>query len=400
MKFPQANIFKHSTISRVSSFLLCVLTLASSSFGQIAADDQSGKESRDNLSPSTVFLPNGTTCADLNASTESRFSHIKSNFELRLDFEPPNTSANYPYTPRTTDPKRTLVGPSDSANSVTTVHDNGSLNWTSTKPVTALIIRPTGTGNSSVYWYNPNGTLGDNNNSVQFPDSQKIKSVGFCYFTPATVTVIKEATAIGGGTSTSIAFPFTSTPNFGVSSFSLVDNNSGVTDRRTNANIYGFGTGNAITVTENIVQGWTLSDLACVSTAGTVAGFTFPNTNNNTITFAERKARIVLEEAERVVCTYKNLQLVPSAGEATVSGRAVRADGRGLNGAMLTLLNVNTGETSVARTNQFGYYSFTDLPVSEFYVLTIEHKRHHFLENTRSFTLNDEIASLDFYEAF
>lgn len=206
----------------------------------------------------------------------------------------------------------------------------------------------------------------------------------------AKVTIIKEVFPFVGGTAATQIFGFTST-GLGTPNFGLVDMDIIGPDRFINANITAFGAGNPITVTESLTPSWTLGNLACVETGGI---------SNSTVNFGQRKATIIAEPGESIVCKFTNTQLTPSAAYASVAGRALTADGRGIYGASLTLTEIGTGETRTVRTNPFGYYRFDEVEVGLFYVLTISHKRHAFFANTTSFTLVDELTSLDFVETF
>lgn len=206
----------------------------------------------------------------------------------------------------------------------------------------------------------------------------------------AKVTIIKEVFPFGGGSSATQVFNYTAT-NLGTSSFNLVDLNVMGPDRFINANITAFGASNSITVTESLTPGWTLSDLICTETGGIA---------NTTANPGTRTATIIAEPGESIKCVYTNTQLNPSAAHASVLGRAVTGDGQGISGATLSLMEINSGEVRTARTNMFGYYSFEDLEVGAFYVLTIQHKRYFFAEDTRSFTLLDDLTSVDFVETF
>ena len=84
------------------------------------------------------------------------------------------------------------------------------------------------------------------------------------------------------------------------------------------------------------------------------------------------------------------------AGEASITGRVVRADGRGISGARISLTHAVTGETSIVNTSPFGYYIFEELEVATSYFVTIRHKRYSFADNMRTFTLNADVADLDF----
>ncbi|HVQ55274.1 MAG TPA: carboxypeptidase-like regulatory domain-containing protein, partial [Pyrinomonadaceae bacterium] len=62
-------------------------------------------------------------------------------------------------------------------------------------------------------------------------------------------------------------------------------------------------------------------------------------------------------------------QLVPTAGEASVSGRVVTTTGIGLGGALMTLRDTD-GNAVTTTTDAFGFYTFEDVPAGETYTLT------------------------------
>lgn len=86
----------------------------------------------------------------------------------------------------------------------------------------------------------------------------------------------------------------------------------------------------------------------------------------------------------------------PSAAPASLSGRVVDATGRGISGASVTVLDPNSGASMSARSNPFGYYTFTSLPAGSLYVVSIRDKRYTFNNDTRSVTLNEDLADMDF----
>lgn len=88
--------------------------------------------------------------------------------------------------------------------------------------------------------------------------------------------------------------------------------------------------------------------------------------------------------------------VTPSAGDASVTGRVTDAYGRAISSAKLTLNNASTGEVEFVYTNTFGYYSFKGLPVGDFFVMTVEHRRYTFVNSSVSFSLDDNIAGLNF----
>jgi hypothetical protein len=206
---------------------------------------------------------------------------------------------------------------------------------------------------------------------------------------PATLHILKEVTLAGGGTASLVSFPFTAT---GLSSgnFSLVDNDVVGPDRFDDLNLMTFGSGNAKTVTESLVAGWTLADLACVETAGGL-----PNTVNSTVNLATRTATIIAERGELITCTFRNQQLTPSAANAIIAGRVVDGSGRGIPRVAIRVLNAATSEYRTTLTNPFGYYRIEDLPVGNFYVLSASSKSYTFLNNDLVFTLIED-SSFDF----
>ncbi|HEX6127225.1 MAG TPA: carboxypeptidase-like regulatory domain-containing protein [Pyrinomonadaceae bacterium] len=215
---------------------------------------------------------------------------------------------------------------------------------------------------------------------------------------PAQVTIIKSVTTLDpplGSTSTFV-FGFTSSANLGTTMFNLVDNvvgtGGGGTASQSFSGLVLFGAANAITVTEgNYSPTWTLSGINCVETPGGL-----PNTMNTTTSLITRTATIVLEEGEFVTCTFSNTQLQPTAAPASVSGRITDSFGTGIGGARLTLVDAQSGNSFSALSNSFGYYTIEGAEAGNFYVMTVSHKRYTFADDTRSFTLNEDLAGMDF----
>lgn len=255
------------------------------------------------------------------------------------------------------------------------------------------------TGGSADRWANVNSTNKIGNvlvvatrvDDTARNDGVKVRFLDIdCPPSRAQVLIIKEVQTIAGATMANQAFAFTAT-NFGVSNFSLKDLNVAGPDRIGTSNITQFGAANAITVTESITGGWTLAEApSCVETGGI---------QNTTVSFANRRVNIIPEAGETIVCTFRNTQFTPSAAIAPISGRVTAASGNGIRGAVLTLLNLESGETRIAQTGAFGYYSF-EAEVGATYLLTIEHKRHFFSDSTRVISHNDELSGVDFVEAF
>jgi hypothetical protein len=137
-----------------------------------------------------------------------------------------------------------------------------------------------------------------------------------------------------------------------------------------------------------VINGWTLADINCVETG----------TGNSTWDLGTRSANIVVEQGETVTCTFTNSQLTVTAAQASISGRVIQENGAGIRGAVLTLMNITTGEIRSTRTNSFGLYAFNDLEVQNFYVLTVEYRKTLFHNDMRSFTLYEDLADVDFVQ--
>lgn len=230
---------------------------------------------------------------------------------------------------------------------------------------------------------------------------------------PAQIKIVKEVFTINpvGGTSSTFNFMFTSSLNSGLGTFGLVDDDGGPgVDNKVNSNIQSFyvsgNTATEITVTENnylnTTRPWLLSDLRCVETSG---GSQLPSTADSIPQtggatpgiLAARKATIRLQEGEFVTCTFTNTEtLSPSAAPATISGRAVNSFGIGIGGARITVTDAQNGNVYTAITNPFGYYTVEGTEVEAFYIMTISHRRYTFADDTRSFTLRDNLTGVDF----
>ena len=84
-------------------------------------------------------------------------------------------------------------------------------------------------------------------------------------------------------------------------------------------------------------------------------------------------------------------ELEPTAGGVTVGGTALGADGRALYGARVTLTDAD-GMTRTALTNPFGYFTFSDVPAGESYVISATARGYTF-ESTLM-TIGDEITDI------
>jgi hypothetical protein len=206
---------------------------------------------------------------------------------------------------------------------------------------------------------------------------------------PARVTIRKRTTNGGLESAPAASFSY-SADNLSAASFSLLPENQFV-----DPNVTEFGSGNMITVTEEPEFGWNLTSISCVETSG--GGL--PSVVNSTVDLANRRAYIVAEEGEQVECTFMSEPMAPSAGTADVSGRVTSRDGRGMRGTRVDLLNAGTNEVRFVTTNSFGYFTFRDLRVGDFYVVTVPagtKSKGAQSPLTQTFTLESDLTGLNF----
>ena len=213
---------------------------------------------------------------------------------------------------------------------------------------------------------------------------------------PGQVTVVKTVTTLGAppGTTSTFEFDFALSANLGDAdnSLTLVDNVAGSGGgSQAYGNLFFFGSGNPITVQEaNYAPNWTLAGLVCINDA-TNAPHAGSDENLGT-----RTATIILAEGDFVTCTFSNTQLSPTAGPVSVSGRVMDSFGGGISGARMTITDAQSGDSWAALTNAFGYYTIDGPSAGNFYIMTVSHKRYSFIDDTRAFTLNEDLAGVDF----
>lgn len=88
-------------------------------------------------------------------------------------------------------------------------------------------------------------------------------------------------------------------------------------------------------------------------------------------------------------------QTVLAAG-ATIRGRVMNSSGRGVMGTTVTLIGGTFLMPVYARTNPFGYYTFTNIPTGHAYVVSVSSKSLYFPEPSRVISLDDDISGVDF----
>lgn len=84
-----------------------------------------------------------------------------------------------------------------------------------------------------------------------------------------------------------------------------------------------------------------------------------------------------------------------TSASASLGGRTTTAAGRPIMNISVVLQG-NDGSTRFATTSSMGYYNFADVPVGQPYVLSLNAKRFHFVENVKLITLKSDILDMDF----
>jgi hypothetical protein len=87
--------------------------------------------------------------------------------------------------------------------------------------------------------------------------------------------------------------------------------------------------------------------------------------------------------------------LAPSAANANISGRVVTSTGQGIPYATITITGGEIAPVTL-RTNGFGYYNASDIPTGGIYVVTVSSKSYTFATPTRTVSLEDSVADVDF----
>lgn len=88
--------------------------------------------------------------------------------------------------------------------------------------------------------------------------------------------------------------------------------------------------------------------------------------------------------------------LIPTAGSASITGKVRTSMGRGISRAVVTALNPQTGESWTRYTNQFGYFTYSDLDVGQIYFVSVYHKRYNFPVQSMTVSLDADVAGANF----
>lgn len=88
--------------------------------------------------------------------------------------------------------------------------------------------------------------------------------------------------------------------------------------------------------------------------------------------------------------------LAPTAAGVTVAGKITTGSGRAVSGTRVQLTGGEYAQPIYALTNGFGYFSFTDVPAGQTYILSVSSKQYTFANPSRVINLDDEIFDVDF----
>lgn len=88
--------------------------------------------------------------------------------------------------------------------------------------------------------------------------------------------------------------------------------------------------------------------------------------------------------------------LAPTAAFALIQGRVVSGESNGIKSALVSLAGGNLTTPRRVMTNDLGYFTFFDVEVGQFYVLSVRHKNYGFGQNTQSLTLIGDTTDLIF----
>lgn len=86
----------------------------------------------------------------------------------------------------------------------------------------------------------------------------------------------------------------------------------------------------------------------------------------------------------------------PTASAASLSGRVLTPDGRGIRNVTMTIEGGNLTERRYVRTSSFGWFTFDELRAGETYVVTVNSRRYWFQLPSRVITLTSSVSDVDF----
>ncbi len=108
-------------------------------------------------------------------------------------------------------------------------------------------------------------------------------------------------------------------------------------------------------------------------------------------------------EGVRFVCGIVNslspfalaTNFAPTAAEVSISGRALSAEGRGMQNTLVTLTR-SDGTIKTAISNPFGYFRINNVAAGETYIISARSKRVQFANQTQVVFVSENITDLVF----
>jgi CSLREA domain-containing protein len=88
--------------------------------------------------------------------------------------------------------------------------------------------------------------------------------------------------------------------------------------------------------------------------------------------------------------------LAPTAALSSVSGRVITTDGRGITNAIVTIEGGGLASPVTVVTSSFGMYRFDNIPAGQTYIVTVRAKRFTFESPSRTISVTDSLAGVDF----
>lgn len=118
------------------------------------------------------------------------------------------------------------------------------------------------------------------------------------------------------------------------------------------------------------------------------------NLNTTGATAGARTLTITNPDGQQATGTLEVLP--PTAANASISGRVVSAQGRGIRGAVIRIQSADGTVNRVVMTNSMGYYTIPDIETGITYVISVASRRFSFDPASVVYTHQDQIADLNF----
>lgn len=87
----------------------------------------------------------------------------------------------------------------------------------------------------------------------------------------------------------------------------------------------------------------------------------------------------------------------PTAASVTVTGRVILDNDTGVNNAIAVLSGGPLITPRIARSNAFGYFTFEEIEVGHFYIISVQHKRYRFMQDNQGVMILDNQTDIIFH---